>query len=335
MMQSMTALFTQAQLFYIPSVAIKLLLLFSAPHTFFTLCWEHFAPETHTTQDWEQTHFHLCICWRLLFLRVVQSQRRKKKNLSTYDQHSIPSKNWRPNVQILTHKNTKNFVKAQGNKSSHSASSLFSHLQTEQTRLLLAFFFFFDYLTNFSLYGRDSYCYSCWGLSSHKTPSRMSNSLIFPLWYSARVEGKPLTLEYWDREFQLCPCSRQRPTVESHQIGLHKSSFLRFNRNSNELISFVMDFWVNFQGREGGYSYSKRRSRYILAILFLVIFLTAVLWKAHKQKQRETSMKYCPLYNIKSCNEEEWKPQYLSTLPLLLSPRRLEGKVHKMLRKTK
>lgn len=86
--------------------------------------------------------------------------------------------------------------------------------------------------------------------------------------------------------------------------------------------------------RKGGYSSSKRGRKFKLVILYLVIFLTTVLWKAHKQKQKQISPKYCALYIMNSCSEEEGKPESLSALPSLLTQHLREEAVPKALCKT-
>lgn len=146
----------------------------------------------------------------------------------------------------------------------------------------------------------------------------------------------------WTMSFAFASCSCQRPLLKASKQDFIKAAFqgsIQIQMNFFPLSrisesSFPREERGNII-RKGNYSYFTRGSRSTLVILYLVIFLTTVLWKAHKQKWQQTSMKYCALYIIKSCHEEEGNPWHLSTLPLLLTPRLLEGTVHKMLCKTK
>lgn len=147
----------------------------------------------------------------------------------------------------------------------------------------------------------------------------------------------------WTMGFGFASCSCQRPLLKaSYKQAFIKAAFQGSIEIQMNLfpLSWISESSFPREGRgniirKGNYSYFTRRSRSTLVILYLVIFLTTVLWKAHKQKWQQTSMKYCALYIIKFCHEEEGNPWHLSTLLLLLTPRLLEDTVQKMLCKTK
>lgn len=108
----------------------------------------------------------------------------------------------------------------------------------------------------------DFHYYSYWRFGSHSKPPGMSNGLIFHLQYWARAKGNPLTLEDLDHEFRFCLLLLSKATAESLQTGLYKSSFSRFHTNSNELFSFVKDFWVIFS-KGGERKYNQKRELFL------------------------------------------------------------------------
>lgn len=110
----------------------------------------------------------------------------------------------------------------------------------------------------------------------------------------------------WTTSFGFASCSCQRPLPKASKQDFIKAAFQGSIEIQMNLfpLSWISESSFPREGRgniirKGNYSYFTRGSRSTVVILYLVIFLTTVLWKAHKQKWQQTSMKYCALYIIK------------------------------------